>query len=502
MKKLLFTFVFTIVSACCFFIFPQVSIGSLNPPAAGSLLDLNSGGNPDAVRGGLVLSNVALRDTLEIPDVPGPFHLVNQRQNNPELAGMLVYNTTADPCEGLMPGAYVWDGTEWIQLSGEEPVCPYKPDDSGNYALKGKICYDVNQTESYNCGATSTRPNDFDVTKTYRYVFEHAGILFYSNLTFHVSDPNKLIARYWQNDDTCFVRFADNIAAKATGHNRDNPLTARIIARYTDYAGNLKSDALTIRVQDCACGCSVKSLLPQKWLTFMCYNLGVSEYGKSLTVPQQLSYIDNYPQSLETAIYGYLYQWGRREDGHQFRDAQNMTGPCKGPFDYNGQIPPYSNFYGKNVIAAQKPFDWRDPHTSNLWDGTTPTSDPCPDGWRVPTIQEMQSIVNGDEISIKNKRDFRAKSDNIFEWSNGKVRGGASGWKISPDEGANFSLFFPDAGHRTYLGGVESRRDGAYWTRSFKVGVNPYYVHFEPMSLHPGNTQNRAYACSVRCVSE
>jgi uncharacterized protein (TIGR02145 family) len=484
----------------------QTTIGSLAPPAGGTILDLNGEGSADPVRGGLVLSNVALSDTALIPSLPGPFHAVVDRASNPALAGMLVYNTTADPCEGLMPGVYCWNGYSWQQISGEEPVCPSVPDESGNYALKGKSCIDVNMTSSYECGETSARPNDFEYTKTFKYWFEQAGHLTHFGLTFRISDPEGVVAGYSQQGDTCYVRFVGNIRELARGRTADNPIKIIITARYIDFLGEMKTLSLTVRVQDCACGCSVRSTTePYRWLTFMCYNLGVNELGRRLTVPEQIVFNPNfYGQSLEEVIYGHVFQWGRRSDGHELRNAPNRNGSYTGPFDYNGQIPPSATgYYGYNIIETDKPHDWRNPHTSNLWDGTTPTSDPCPDGWRVPTLADFRSIVNGDGNPIINQKQFDGLSGNHIEWVNGRTNHGLSGWKFSPDGGANYTLFLPSAGHRTYLGGIDSGYSGAYWTRSFRIGVNPYYIHFQaPGRLYLADTQDRAYSCSVRCVSE
>ncbi|MDR1762739.1 MAG: hypothetical protein LBR64_02110 [Dysgonamonadaceae bacterium] len=104
----------------------QVTIGSLADPARGALLDLNGGGTTagaGSIKGALILSNVALSDTTKIPDLPGAFHGVpnEKRDVNPELAGTLIFNTTENHAEGLIPGIYVWTGRKWECLSGELP---------------------------------------------------------------------------------------------------------------------------------------------------------------------------------------------------------------------------------------------------------------------------------------------------------------------------------------------------------------------------------------------
>jgi uncharacterized protein (TIGR02145 family) len=90
----------------------QVTIGALTAPKAGALLDLNS-----TTTGGLVLSNVDLPDLSVIPG--GVFVGIFATQDtNPELAGMIVYNTNTTT--GI--GVHVWDGNDWIR-----PCAPSAP---------------------------------------------------------------------------------------------------------------------------------------------------------------------------------------------------------------------------------------------------------------------------------------------------------------------------------------------------------------------------------------
>jgi len=482
----------------------QVNIGALVPPANGAILDLNSAQDTSAVRGGLILSNVALKDTLTIPDLPGPFAKVTPRTKNDELAGTLVFNTTDDPCEGLIPGVYLWDGKRWRRAGNKEINCPATPDDSGNYALKGKTCYDVDQTDF--CGDTSSRPNDFETTHTFYYDFENATGANYSNLTFSISDPNGLVKYTSRINEVLIITFVDNITDLATGKRGNDALRLKITARFNDNYNNLKTVSLEVKIQDCNCGCSVRALVPSGWLTFMCFNLGVSPFGESLSVEQQINYDETtMPFSLESTIYGNLWQWGRRTDGHESRDNVQLPGPFRGPFDLNGQVPPSSPFYGIYITAAdQAPtYDWRDPHTENLWDGTTPTSDPCPDGWRVPDISDFWNIINGTSQTVNTRLLYDSYSGNRWEYVKGG-NGKPAGWKISPNKGKTYTLFIPSAGHRSYRGGViNAGISGHYWTRTFKSKVNPYYFHYNAKGfLYLSDTNSRAYAYSVRCVSE
>ncbi|MDR2086358.1 MAG: IPT/TIG domain-containing protein [Dysgonamonadaceae bacterium] len=90
----------------------QVTIGSANAPKAGAILDLNSG-----AKGGLILSNVSLDNTGEIPagfpGMSGAEIAVAKAQ----LKGAMVYNTNPNTCVGV----HAWDGNHWAR-----PISPQK----------------------------------------------------------------------------------------------------------------------------------------------------------------------------------------------------------------------------------------------------------------------------------------------------------------------------------------------------------------------------------------
>ncbi|MDR2085669.1 MAG: IPT/TIG domain-containing protein [Dysgonamonadaceae bacterium] len=90
----------------------QVTIGSVNAPKAGAILDLNSG-----AKGGLVLSNVSLDNTGEIPaGFPG-MSSAEIAVAKAQLKGAMVYNTNPNTCVGV----HAWDGNHWAR-----PISPQK----------------------------------------------------------------------------------------------------------------------------------------------------------------------------------------------------------------------------------------------------------------------------------------------------------------------------------------------------------------------------------------
>jgi hypothetical protein len=110
----------------------QVTIGGLDAPRAGALLDLNSG-----VKGGLLLSNVNITHLDSIPAGTGYFPGVNTpalRDVNPELRGAIVYNTN----ETTGTGVYVWNGKRWRPAAtpdNEQILFTVRTTNGGDYAI-------------------------------------------------------------------------------------------------------------------------------------------------------------------------------------------------------------------------------------------------------------------------------------------------------------------------------------------------------------------------------
>jgi exosome complex RNA-binding protein Rrp42 (RNase PH superfamily) len=82
----------------------QVRIGDSSNPTAGAVLDLN---NPDGYKGGLLLPKVELTTLSDPTDIAGATD-----ENKADLKGLIVYNTSSSPVEGI----YVWTGSEWFVI--------------------------------------------------------------------------------------------------------------------------------------------------------------------------------------------------------------------------------------------------------------------------------------------------------------------------------------------------------------------------------------------------
>ena len=116
----------------------------------------------------------------------------------------------------------------------------------------------------------------------------------------------------------------------------------------------------------------------------------------------------------------------------------------------------------------------------NTWEKV---NDPCPAGWHVPTISELESLINAD-----------------FQWT---TVNGVTGCLFGSDESF---LFLPIVGIRRFFDGRVDQigTNVYYWSSSIRDSNNlPYILHaIYDMDVHTGTAGNRAYGNSVRCVKD
>jgi len=126
------------------------------------------------------------------------------------------------------------------------------------------------------------------------------------------------------------------------------------------------------------------------------------------------------------------------------------------------------------------------PNSIPGWDNSTPTgtawyaeNDPCPEGWRVPTREELESL-------------YYASS----EWT---TKNGVNGrlFGIAPNQ-----LFLPAARCRYSAGALSTVGGwGCYWSSSANSARNGWFLHFFSGGSRVG-TLTRVHGFSVRCVSK
>ncbi len=164
--------------------------------------------------------------------------------------------------------------------------------------------------------------------------------------------------------------------------------------------------------------------------------------------------------------YGALYQWGRTADGHESRTST-------------------TSFIANNNY----PYDWRSPQNDVLWNAGTETApvkapnDPCPAGWRVPTIAEAAALL---------------ATEVAKEWT---TQNGVNGYKFT-DKTTGNSIFLPAGGSREFDGVFkEVGSQGLYYTSStnnYRARSLIFYIELAGFSYFI----NRAQGLSLRPVVE
>jgi uncharacterized protein (TIGR02145 family) len=165
--------------------------------------------------------------------------------------------------------------------------------------------------------------------------------------------------------------------------------------------------------------------------------------------------------STDTASYGDLYQWGRGSDGHQCRNSPTTTTLS------SSDQPGHGNFILEPTFS---PGDWRSPQNINLWQGVNGVNNPCPSGYRLPTITELDAERTS--------------------WNTNDVAGAFTSLLKLPSAGARASFlngFLSDVG--TY---------GIYWSSTVS-SANSRQMEFNSSIGYISNAF-RAFGMSVRCI--
>ena len=195
--------------------------------------------------------------------------------------------------------------------------------------------------------------------------------------------------------------------------------------------------------------------------------------------------------------YGKLYQWGRKYGQGYSASYDESTPTIKaGPVSLaTGQSSSNKNVFYQ---CQKAPFNWSTTRDDNMW--YNDSYNPCPNGWRVPTADELGSLDD-------NKSSWTTHENKTGYWFSGSNA-------YSEDVSA---VFLPAAGQRyycvdSYNGGPYSRESGGYYwsskslyyySGSSSYWTGAYVLHFnETESSIEGSKRYRAYGYSIRCVQE
>lgn len=162
--------------------------------------------------------------------------------------------------------------------------------------------------------------------------------------------------------------------------------------------------------------------------------------------------------------YGYLYQWGRGNDGHQNRGS-GITSTLS-----DGDNPGHGNF----ILTASSPHDWRSTQNDNLWQGVNGINNPCPEGFRIPTEAEWTAERN--------------------TWSSMDLNGAFASILKLPCAGGRH---YAEANNGAF---VLPGSNGFYWTSTVS-GTKASRLNFDAAHAE-FYAPYRAYGYSVRCIKD
>lgn len=195
-----------------------------------------------------------------------------------------------------------------------------------------------------------------------------------------------------------FIRFGVTPVASAgttTGVEVKSP--------FTNAVGEATTVTFMYNNKEVTYGIFTSQATGRKWL------------DRNLGAPNTPSSVDDYLN------YGDLFQWGRPADGHQVvtrtstaNDA--VSGVATTDILSSDDTPDNDKF----ILSPTEPSDWRNPQNLNLWQGVNGINNPCPSGWRIPTLAEFDAeglgLLNDDYAKLNITRTgYRTAAEGDFD---------------------------------------------------------------------------------------
>ncbi len=166
--------------------------------------------------------------------------------------------------------------------------------------------------------------------------------------------------------------------------------------------------------------------------------------------------------------YGSLFQWGRNSDGHELIKWTNSTSGTgvTGTSTINTNSPTNGLF----ITEGYEPYDWRVNANNVLWAGIASINNPCPYGFRLPTMNELTALFSAENIT-------------------------------NSTNAATSTVKLTASGHRRSFGAIATQlTDGRYWS-SDTDGTDGRSARFLTSGTS-SYTNYRANGFPVRCIQD
>ena len=246
-----------------------------------------------------------------------------------------------------------------------------------------------------------------------------------------------------------------NIDLTSSVNDMENTIIPNIVSAVTSHAnfGANFLDINTTVVSATSANSNMKiSVLESITITHLdkVYKNIISKHTKKIWLDRNLGASQACTSFNDEACYGDYYQWGRETDGHEKSNSSLSS----------IRATSVSNIGNKDFIVAS--IDWTTADSNG--DIRKLNWNPCPYGYRIPTIAELvdEGISNRDDAYIK--------------------------------------LKLPSAGYRLYDSGLLDSQGiyGRVWSSSVYEYNSKYFAF--GLDYASGPQRNRSYGRSVRCI--
>jgi uncharacterized protein (TIGR02145 family) len=364
------------------------------------------------------------------------------------------------------------DGKESPHITVEVEMNPAMIPAASGGILRGKACFDIAATNA--AGRTSfatlsdrqeKNKTDFSILAPVSYTFV-ANVSDVSGLRFIVMDTDKCVQEITGNltpgtvlkGNTAIIQLkykedlnSETSTSNIVGRTRAKAAKVVIYAIYYDGAKDVAL-SLTADVMDDAC-CGVNTVTGL-WKNFMCHNLG-ADYNSDPFTPN-------------AATVGNYYQWGQKNP--VYNPAKTRIG----------------TFIASGTIA------------NSAWTAARGPEDPCPFGWRVPSIAEFESVGK----ATTGRATITCLPNT--SWTGNTFNKGIVFGRL---------LMFTGAGYRNYAEkdpGTWRDRDESialadkihYWSNTAASASSAYRWILNPNSNVLGTDDDKRYVRSVRCIAD